>query len=165
MIHNLTDIKPVALQLWRELKPHCKKIKIAGSIRRGLGTVKDIEIVCLPDGRKGRNKIGMHLLSTGKIVKGQMSGRYVKAIYKGYKVDIFLPQEFDYYRILAIRTGSAAYSKRIANAWKDKGYVGTENGLQEVSKRGHMLQSPTWKSEREFFEWLGMEYLKPINRF
>ena len=88
----------------------------------------------------------------------------MQAVYKGYKVDLFMPQPFDFYRIFAIRTGSADFSKKIARAWQDKGYEGTANGLQEVSKRGHMLQPPTWRSEKHFFKWLGMDWVEPKER-
>lgn len=78
------------------------------------------------------------------------------------KIDLFMPLEHDYYRQLAIRTGSAEYSKKIASAWVKKGYVGTSKGLQLVSKIHNEI--PTWKSEREFIEWLGMDYLHPTER-
>jgi len=160
----LSQIHPIAIELWENIKPHCAKAKIAGSIRRQCSIVGDIEIVCTPTDRSGRNKIGLILMQNGSIRKGSMTGRYVQAFYKGCKLDLFMPQPFDFYRIFAIRTGSAEYAKKIAYAWQEKGYQGTVNGLQEVSKRGHMLQPPTWESEKHFFEWLGMEWVEPKNR-
>ena len=167
MNYRLQDIQPTAIELWEQIKPHCLpgKCKIAGSIRRQCSTVKDIEVVCCPDGSSARNKIGMYLLDNAHIVKGKFTGRYVQLSYKGYPVDLFMPQSFDFYRILAIRTGSADFAKRIAWAWHEKGYIGTSDGLQEVSSRGHMLNPPSWDSEEQFFEWLGMEWVEPKNRF
>lgn len=47
----MMDIGPaigIALQLREDLEPACRRIEIAGSIRRGKPEVKDIEIVAIP---------------------------------------------------------------------------------------------------------------------
>lgn len=49
----LSEAKTIALEIYELLKPHCERIKIAGSIRREKAFVNDIEIVCIP---KKRNK-------------------------------------------------------------------------------------------------------------
>ncbi len=165
MKHKLEKIQPVAIEIWEKLKPHCDKIKIAGSIRRQASECKDIEIVLSPADNSARNKIGMFFIQNGNVIKGKFTGRYVKAIYKGFPVDLFIPQAHDYYRQLAIRTGSASYSKRIAFTWKEKGYVGTSEGLKEMSRSMDFIEPMTWDSERHFFEWLGMPFLKPSERF
>lgn len=164
MKYPLLQIEPIALLLWKQLKPYCKIIKIAGSVRRRKDECKDIEIVLLPTDRSSRNKIGMFFIQNAKIIKGKFTGRYVKAVYKGYPVDVFIPQSHDYYRQLAIRTGSAEYAKKIATAWCEKGYVGTSDGLVEVSKQSEFVSPKTWTTEREFFNWLGMPYLEPKDR-
>lgn len=164
MKHALEIIQPIALDLWKELKPFCSKIKIAGSIRRQKAMCKDIELVMLPLDRSARNKIGLFLMQNGKILKGQLAGRYVKATYKGFKVDVFMPQPHDYYRQLAIRTGSDQYSKKIAQQWVKNGYVGTEKGLVLRSKHMEFNPAIQWTSEQHFFEWLGMPYVAPKNR-
>lgn len=160
----LEEIQPVAIELWEKLKPHCKKIKIGGSIRRQRPECKDIEIVLLPIDRAARTNIGLIFLEEGTILKGTFGKRYVKARYRQYPVDIFIPQEHDYYRQLAIRTGSANYAKKIAKAWVDKGYFGCERGLIEKSLHSDFSSPKTWDSEKQFFEWLGMKYLKPTQR-
>lgn len=164
MKHPLEKIELVALDLWKTLKPFCFKIKIAGSIRRRQPYCKDIEIVLLPNGRSGRNNIGAFFLAYGKVLKGKFTGRYVKCQYKGFAVDLFIPQAHDFYRQLAIRTGSANYAKRIAVKWCDLGYAGTDEGLKHRSLSMEFEQPLTWNSEREFFEFLEMDYLEPVNR-
>ncbi|MGV6816132.1 MAG: hypothetical protein ACWA44_02545 [Thiotrichales bacterium] len=169
MKHSLEVIQPVAIDLWRALKPFCSIIKVAGSIRRQQAECKDIEIVLLPIDKSHRNKIGLFFLNQGiQPKKGSFKGRYVKLFYQGFPVDIFIPQEHDYYRQLAIRTGSADYSARIARTWKEKGYVGTKAGLiqncMQVEADPSLVQPETWSSEQDFFDWLGMEYLTPALR-
>ena len=45
---ELSKAKEIAEKLVAEMSPNCEKILIAGSIRRGVPKVKDIEIVCCP---------------------------------------------------------------------------------------------------------------------
>lgn len=106
--------------------------------------------------------------------KGQVSGRYMKILLKnGMPMDLFMPQPADYFRQLVIRTGNADYVHNvIAAQWKIKGWCGTENGLRLINqcapKTGqdgkltwrcttdHPTLPPVWKSEAEFFYWLGL---------
>ena len=49
-------------------------------------------------------------------------------------LDLFMPDDFDYYRQYAIRTGSADYAaKIIATGWKKKGWCGSDKGLRKIS--------------------------------
>lgn len=161
---KLEQIKPIALEVWKEIKPFCTVAKIGGSIRREKANCNDIELVILPIDRQARNEIGLFFINSGaKIRKGKFTGRYVAITYKGVKVDLFIPQRHDFYRQLAIRTGSAEYSKKIAINWVKKGYQGTSDGLVLVAKNSEL--APEWSSERHFFEWLGMDYLEPKNRY
>lgn len=177
------------------LQPHCERIDIAGSIRRCKAEVGDIEIVCIPN--KAFNQtdlfgggewlicpefetaIGIML---DQVIKGNLSGRYMQMVVKGnVKLDLFMPAPADYYRQLAIRTGSSTYSNLvIAHAWKRLGWVGAgEHGLrrredcQEVPNgektKWKLINSngelpPVWQSEEEFFGWLGISYISPVNR-
>lgn len=162
MKYKLENIQPAALEIWEALKPHCKKIKIAGSIRRQCPLVKDIEIVLLPKTPSHRNTIGLFFLEHGRVRKGKFSGKFIQVYYKGFPVDVFIPQEHDYFRQLAIRTGSADYSRRIAANWVAKGYRGTDRGL--VKRPTGRNQAEIFKSERHFFALIDMPYLDPPDR-
>jgi DNA polymerase/3'-5' exonuclease PolX len=173
--------------------PHCHVVHIAGSIRREKKEVKDIEIVCLPKKEfvatdlflGGSNKVVAGFAEALKtiqqeVIKGNQEGRYMQMIIKGgATLDLFMPQKEDYYRQLAIRTGSAEYSAFvIANGWKRKGWCGTHDGLRlqdecVQGKSGNWMIAdpfsdptlpPVWQAEQEFFEWLGVEYVHPSKR-
>lgn len=189
------------------LKPHCEhnRIHIAGSIRRIKPEVKDIEIVCIPKkqiisrGLFGEEEyevctafINALAAITHETFKGIIGGRYMQIITNskncpGIRLDLFMPQPEDYFRMYAIRTGSWEYSKDIiATAWKKKGWVGVSNiGLRKISecdfktdaagKKTYFLKEPqtinykpqtppVWTSEAEFFTWLGLEYIDPEHR-
>jgi DNA polymerase/3'-5' exonuclease PolX len=45
---KLDGARKVALNVVGLMRPFCERIEIAGSIRRGVADVKDIEIVCIP---------------------------------------------------------------------------------------------------------------------
>lgn len=173
------------------LAPYCQKIEIAGSCRRQKTNVKDIEIICLPKVHKYKNLFGEEIRGKrlpafaeqaellGQIEKGSLqNGKYVKMNLKeGISLDLFMPDEDDYYRMLAIRTGSEDYSHTVfARGWRMLGWVGSDMGLRRkedcVEKAGKQWKCintngqrpPVWKSEQEFFEWIGVDWIEPAFR-
>jgi DNA polymerase/3'-5' exonuclease PolX len=183
-----------AVRISNLLKPFCEKVHIAGSIRRNDYNpntfVGDIEIVCLPKtinmpdlfGNTETSVIPDFLKTVwelGTPVKGTGAGRYMQILLpENISLDLFMPQGHDYYRQLAIRTGPADYShKVIAEGWVKLGWVGTKDGLR---RREECIQKddaktwvcvlkqpvlpPQWQSEKEFFEWLEVEYKEPYER-
>ena len=191
---ELTKAKILANRVVELLTPHCELCLIAGSIRRSKPEVKDIEIVAVPktvaalslftDGARYRPKTFIDTIeSIGKVLKGDpISGRYVQiqtkssAQFESVNIDLFMPQEHDFWRIFAVRTGSADYSgKVIAHNWVKNGWRGTPNGLRLdtecVERNGTFITivdnptlPPVWKSEQDFFTWLNIEYLQPQDR-
>lgn len=173
-----------AEEMCTALEPYCLpgRCQIAGSVRRKKPEVGDIEIVALPK----REQITAFWLAALKFGKqgGKIKAdtRYVKVSrptpYGNLQYDIFVPQPYDWGRILAIRTGDADFShKEYATRWVQKGYRGTEHGLLPES---HCVQSHgkwkikqgvnpeacriTFQEEQDFFNWLGMEWVEPENR-
>ncbi len=180
----------IAITIKETLAPHCDVIEIAGSIRRGKQNPKDIEIICLPStrpildvfgeeaGRKRTQGFVHAVEGLGVIEKGcPKEGRYLRiGLKEGIALDLFIPQQVDYYRQLAIRTGPSDYShKVIATSWLKKGWCGTPDGLRKISdckkksanwvvvNKDYKLP-PAWLSEKEFFEWLGIKYIEPSLR-
>lgn len=173
------------------LSPHCKTINIAGSIRRKKPDVGDIEICALPLCIEAKssdlffNEIKSLVREPsfieairqipGKVKAGNASGRYMKIeLQEDIQLDLFMPTAEDYYRIFAIRTGSAKYSAQyIATAWKRLGWCGTENGLRLMSESQKVGENkwecsipnptlpPVWQSEQEFFNWLQLKWIEP----
>lgn len=202
---HLYYAKTIADCLVRELSPYCEPgfCNIAGSIRRKKEEVKDIEIVCLPLKaiREEQNLFGEVVSKTvvihpefekvireaGSIIKGKFIGRQMqvemKREFEGQQhtimLDMFMPQPHDYYRQLAIRTGSAEYAHRfIANMWLKRGWCGVNGDLRLIKEcdklpdgKWQLRQNvsnptlpPVWKSEEEFFGWMHVQYLPPHQR-
>ncbi len=149
----LAHAQKLANRLVELLAPHCERIQIAGSIRREKPEIGDIEIVCAP------KLVAADIFALTKIptsgfwaqlhpfkkLKGKddFTGRYYQyRIPTGWdkpdfiSLDIFIPQLSDYYRQLAIRTGSSNYSGTvIAQGWRKLGWVGTFDGLRREEGR------------------------------
>lgn len=187
---TLATARECAEDIAQVLHRHCHRIHIAGSIRREKPMVNDIEIVCLPldvSVQAGlfdfEIKRSAEFISTVKrmathIVKGDIAtGRYVQFFISSAKIDLFMPQPHDYFRQLAIRTGSSAYGQNtIATAWLQKGWCGTKDGLrlirecyknssdQWICTAEIPTLPPAWDSEKEFFEWLNVPFKNPKDR-
>jgi len=197
----LDKARNIAINTATKLAPYCDRLDIAGSVRRCKFEVHDIEIVCQPKkvsveipnlfetrtvGKVTSPEFIKSLKSLGKIVKGNPEGgRFVQLLVpntlggpKIIQIDIFMPQQHDYYRMFAIRTGSAAYSQStIASAWVKAGWCGTSKGLRlekeckpHRSSEGKIIWTciatsptlpPEWKSEAEFFMWLNIPHIHP----
>jgi DNA polymerase/3'-5' exonuclease PolX len=194
---QLLEAQRLANRIVELLAPHCDTIDIAGSIRRERPLVKDVEVVAIPrkvfieQPGKLFNETPTYGIPIAisntidqmatKIVKGNITGRYMQIELKGgAMLDLFLPEPKDYYRQLAIRTGSSVYAhKAIANAWLKLGWCGSDMGLRKTKDCLRTETSgkvkwqclnpdgelpPMWLSEQEFFDWLKLPYLPPQQR-
>lgn len=192
--YPLEVAQKIAVEICYKLQPFCEKINIAGSVRRRKPEVKDIEIVCVPKQETQYDMFGTpftsgrstgfrdSVLALGEIIKGGTNGKYIQIkLPQGINLDLFIPDDFDYYRQYAIRTGSADYAaKVIATGWKKKGWCGSDKGLRKISDcietktpdgkskwkcvKQNAELPPVWQSEEQFFEWLGIKYLQPKER-
>jgi len=169
----------IAERIVAQLQPFCERIDIAGSIRRKKEDVGDIEIVCIRKGSELFSFVGA--INKYVIIKGGADGKYTQRIVESehgqINLDLFMPSAPDYFRQLAIRTGSSDYSARvIASGWKAKGWCGTDGGLRMIKECRSIGKNkwvcitsrptlpPVWHSEEEFFEWLGIEWIEPEKR-
>lgn len=194
---ELDDALIIANDLVKELSPNCSLINIAGSCRREKEEVKDIEIVALPKYNQIQNIQGVlfddipaavELIispeyveaykNIGCVIKGRPNGKYSQfELRQGINLDLFTPNEFDYYRQFAMRTGSADYSARvIATGWKNIGWCGTDDGCRKITDckkdksnkwkciNKKAVLPPVWKSEEEFFDWIKVKWIEPHKR-
>jgi len=178
------------------LSPHCDKIKIAGSIRRECSFVKDVEVVCVPRLIESPSEDlfdktpvmiptaeFVRLVRDWERVKGDPLGRYTQRILPGGVVlDLFITNNADWGRQLAIRTGSAYFSTvKIASTWARKGWKGTHEGLRKKAQchktssgwevlpelrsiEGGIIMPPEFETERSFWDFLELEWIPPQDR-
>ena len=185
---KLAPARRFAERVLEELAPACEKIAIAGSIRRQVAEVKDAEIVAAPRGIP-RDLLGdvvvdgpndLDVLVSRLIANGRLAPRLVGALRRtrmgqrfkalessdgmlGVDLFIVLPPA-SWGAIMAIRTGPAAYSKRLVMSARDQGLRCVDGRL--VRGPGHdlapYLVTPT---ERDFIRACGMPWLDPWDRF
>jgi len=167
----------VAHRFLKLIEPYVLKAEIAGSIRRKVNMVGDIEIVCVNDPLKSLDSL-FYKGYPGLVVNGQRLKRF-KYPEHNIQIELYIAQDFDYGRILAIRIGSSAFSRiKLAATWWKLGWSGTEHGLRrrkECIKKGSKwvlkpeyegreTKPPPFHTEADFFSFLGIEWIPPENR-
>lgn len=170
---------------FRSLISHrCEQTQIVGSLRRKRATVKDIELLVepafidVPEGLFGdtqrTNLLRLFMLELkeagivrdrlGKDGKGAFGDRFMRMIWKGVAVDLFVCLPPAQYGVLEIiRTGSAEFSKKLMIPKHQGGYMPLGMRIEDgqLLDRGELVRTPT---EQCVFEAIGLPYVRPENR-
>lgn len=173
----LNKASQVAQRFLAHIGPYVQKAEIAGSVRRLCKEVGDIEIVCLENPFNSLDNL-FHDKYPGLVVNGKRLKR-LKYPKDNVQIELYIAQAYDYGRILAIRTGSSAYSRgRLAIQWNRIGWCGTKDGLRRKSEcnkkgrtwelkpefRGRETKPPVFNTEYDFFDFLGIPWEPPEKR-
>ena len=169
------EVLPVALELATFLTPYCKHVAIAGSVRRLLPMVGDIELLCIPDmedyqhtlfgeGLTGRELLGdgvAELERTGVLAKRRnvnghtTFGRLNKLMVHlptGIPVDIFSTTAQNWGMSLMVRTGSKEWNIRMMARLKALGMRGhAYGGVTDV--HGREISCPTEEGVFKLLKW------------
>ena len=173
----------VARTLCEALQPHCEKLIVAGSLRRGRALVGDVEILYIPHTEERpidlfhtrrfplTDPVLDHLLKTEILAKrpsvtgshtwGQQNKLAIH-VPSGIPVDLFETTADCWFNYLVCRTGPAESNTRIATAaqergWKWKPY---SPGFTRLSDGAHHAV----QSEEEVFTFVGLPSLPPHQR-
>lgn len=172
----------VAQEVARALKPHCLRIIVAGSVRRGKPNVGDVEILYisktqmrLKDGEmfeqheanladdaiKELEKTGV--LERRKNVNGStvfgQKNKLMVHVATGMPVDLFSTTEESWFNDLVCRTGPAESNTLIAMAAQRKGFKWNPYGPGFTDRH---MSSIRMISEREVFQFVNLPW--PNNR-
>jgi len=152
----------IALEVLEQLKPHCERIEIAGSIRRKKAEVGDIELVIIPKPYSiGLFESGIAtVINKLEKVRGELPCKATQRILpSGIKLDIFFANEDNWGQIFALRTGSAEYSHLvIAKGWVREGFK-SEGGY--LFREGEKYEV---REEEDLFKLIGVRYIPPEDR-
>ena len=184
MRYAYEDVMPIAYTLKALLAPGCQKIEIAGSLRRQRPTVKDIELVAQPTMlpidtlfgdiygyASALDPILAHLQKTGYLsLAGKNGERYKQFRVRGEigpKLDLFIvlpPAQWGV--IFAIRTGPAAFSRRLVTSRRHGGMLPSHLHVKGGAVRHNaaprkIIETPT---EAALFELLEMDWIPPEKR-
>lgn len=172
----------LAIEFAELVRPHCVRVEVGGSIRRGKPDPKDIEIVAAPDVRLtevGRRlfdppelrSVDMldrfldRLVIAGTIERGRAWGpRYKQVLYKGAPVDLFsvLPPA-QWGVIFAIRTGSAEFGKLLVTSRLQGGFMPPDMRVAGgvLWREGGAVETP---EEEDYFREIGVPCWPPEER-
>lgn len=179
----LAEVEPMAGELVELLRPACRRVEIAGSIRRRRETVRDIELVAVPRTRPVRDMFGRagamvadelgelldRLLAEGRVQMRpprRWGPRFKAMVYRGVPVDLFSVLEPAQWGVVfCIRTGPAEFAHRLV---KDRRYGGllppwatVRGGAIYHRQTGRLVETP---EEKDVFRVLGVEFIPPEAR-
>ena len=146
--------------------------RVCGSYRRGKSKMKDIDLVISRGNKsdifnKWRNKmneskiinimepyaIGSEKVNTICQIQNHDNNDKINV-----RMDVFLINPSEWYTAILYATGSGNFNMMMRMVAKRKGYLLNHKGLYKNGKKINI------SSERDVFDILGMEYLKPQDR-
>lgn len=146
----------IATEVIKLLSPHCKRIQVAGSIRRRKPEVHDVDLVLVPD-----NLWNLHqeIMRLGKV---KMSGNKIMRVTVGFaQIDLYFADEENWATLLLIRTGSKENNIRLAMLAKKRGWHLAASGDGLFNKEGERIAGDT---EQSIYGALGIPYQLPQER-
>jgi DNA polymerase/3'-5' exonuclease PolX len=151
------DALPIAQDVVRQLAPHCERIEIGGSIRRGKTEVKDIEVVAIPkpyDVGLFASGIALIVDQWGK-VRGELPCKYTQRILPdGIKLDLFMCEPNNWGLIYALRTGPSEWNQSfLLPSVTASGLIMRDGYLWRGSEQIYV------RSEDDLFRILGKEFV------
>ena len=175
--HPLNESEAVAQELRTILGPACQRIEVAGSIRRRVPQVGDIELLCV-SGTGGNQLLGgyppldqaiLGLIETGVLAyrldqRGRRTfgpwNKYLVHRPSGIPVDIFSTTAQNWGMSLLVRTGPREWNIKVMSRFKALGMRGHAYG-GVTDSHDRELRCP---NEEGVFRLLGWRFVKPEDR-
>jgi DNA polymerase/3'-5' exonuclease PolX len=183
---RLDDARALAAALMEEMRPHCERLELAGSVRRGKAEPKDLEIVAIPlwepmpdpadlfgERTLRRNRLWEWANRTRRVRwlkpavphrepwRPKEDGKYWRGeLENGAPLDLFLTEPGNFGIITVIRTGPAEFSQAVVTQAKVLGRP-CEGGWLTDSKAGGRIETP---DEESVFRALSLYYVPPEER-
>ncbi len=151
---------PVALALAEQIRglPGVERVECAGSTRRGLETVGDVDILCIaPEGSDAVERFTKFEQVDRVVAAGPTKGSVVVplASWRDLQVDLRVVPAESFGAAMLYFTGSKAHNIRLRERAIKKGWKLSEYGLFEGEK---MLAG---KTEEQVYRKLGLPYIPP----
>lgn len=142
-----SHVLSLSKKILKELKPLCKKIEIAGSIRRGKPNPKDIDIVLIP---KDKQKIINFLETKGKFLQG--GEKRVSFKIRGVKVELYFTTPGSWGATLLAYSSKKGAAIGLRIFAKIRGYKLNQYGLFKKKKY------VAGRTEEEIYHALGKKW-------
>lgn len=162
----LSKARAFAEKVMEQIAPYCERMEIAGSIRRKVHTVSDVDLVVVPRDVKGLMKralergvqvcAGEHVFRVETVVGVQID------IYFAHtgKPDLFRPLPSNWGSVLLCRTGSREHNIKLCQQANKLG-LKWDPSFGLFNEFGDCLAAAT---EEELFAALQLDYVKPEDR-
>ncbi|MDD2763450.1 MAG: hypothetical protein PHE83_05690 [Opitutaceae bacterium] len=165
---NLAAAQALAERIAAELRGFCRRLEIAGSIRRRRPEIGDIDLVCVPRGITGREAILERCGQQSRLIK-EGAQYVVFSLPSGFQLDLWFAREdqetlidttpTNFGMLLLARTGSAAHNIYLAQTAKGRGlhfhpHLGILHGDQVIAS----------ETEEAIFSALGLSFIPPEAR-
>ena len=152
---KLNEALKLSSDIIKILHPLCKRIEIAGSIRRKKAEVHDVDIVLIPKPLVDivgflQNKLGVKVEKRGS--------RIISLKINDIGIDLNLATKENFTPLLLFRTGSWQHNQKLATKAKRLGLKFSPYGVFEDGKR---IDDNT---EEGIFSVLGEDYVPPEER-
>lgn len=176
------------------LAPACERIEVAGSIRRGVADIGDLEIVAVP--RRGAQAVDLfgspvgeaddylHELCNRLRAEGRLAPRLNKLGHESWgrrlkwglfwptapedgciAIDVYACEPEQWGATLAIRTGPADFSRRLVTARPAGGYCPPRYHFRDWRVVDRASGTPLpTPEERDVFAALGLDWIEPRDR-
>jgi len=153
---ELQGAQKIADEVVKQLSPYCKKIEVAGSVRRQKPWVNDIDICLIPS-----DPWNLHR-EIGGLGPAKVSGNKIMRVMVGsVQVDIYVASEETWATLLLIRTGSAENNIRLATLAKKRGWHLAASGEGLFNENGQRIAGDT---EESIYEALDLPWQRPEER-
>jgi len=153
---ELDKAQKIAKEVIKQLSLYCKRIQVAGSIRRRKPEVNDVDIVLIPDNLWNPHQEIMRL---GKV---KMGGNKIMCVTVGLaQIDLYFAEPETWATLLLIRTGSKENNIRLAMLAKKRGWHLAASGDGLFNEEGERIAGDT---EQSIYGALGIPYQLPQER-
>jgi len=184
--HSLSEVAKVANLIRYQLGPFTDRIEIVGSVRRRRPFPKDVEVLFIPKYRVKTSDLFSAKASTmddlvdAELARWIADGRirhrhsvigsptwgkenkYAVHSETDIAINFFATTHDNWWNALVMRTGGKQNNINISSAARRRGWTFEACGSGLSSLRGLPHHQTT--SERDVFEFVGLEYLEPENR-
>lgn len=156
----LERAEKMAEAIVKRLSPYCKKIEIAGSIRRQKAIVHDIDIVLIPSDPWN---LEQEVKELARPFAPKLNGNKLKRfnVVGEVQIDLYYASPETWATLLLIRTGSAENNIRLCSIAKKRGWHLAASGDGLFNEEGQRVAGD---SEESIFRMLGIKYLPPEKR-
>ncbi len=148
-------VKHLANRIVNSIKPYCRRVQIAGSIRRKEKHPRDIDIILIP---KNREKLEAVMKKKGRFVQGgEKKSRWR---IEGVQVELYYTNSEEFGASLLAYSSRKGAGIGLRIVARTKGFKLNQHGLF-LRRTGRRIAGRT---EREIYSALGRQYKEPERR-